>query len=272
MILCDCEIRPTETQSQDCRRRSRCGRSLPLHRGRDAVRARRVRRRVEARAGATDQAEEGRQSRPRILRHRAARIPESGLSAGRPVHPGVVGVSEAPLLRGAAVGRAVPWRRASSAPGVPGSRRQQPPTDLLRVCPGVVHRAPAHRRVPLQRFNTPRGTILASSPEGTAVDLVGYERRAGGLDHVATVLSELAERIDPQRLLTAAQTAPVSWAQRLGYLLERVGAADRVISLKAYVRRTGRQVTALLPAAGREHAPRSDDWLLRINVDVEPDL
>ena len=125
--------------------------------------------------------------------------------------------------------------------------------------------------VPLLRFNTPRGTVLVSTPEATAVDLVGYERRAGGLDNVATVLSELAERIDPQRLVTAARTAPVSWAQRLGYLLERVGAADKVISLKAHVRRTGRQVTALLPAAGLEHAPRSDDWLLRINVDVEPD-
>ena len=55
--------------------------------------------------------------------------------------------------------------------------------------------------VPLQRFNTPRGTILVSSPEATAVDLVGYERRAGGLDHVATVLSELAEHLEPERLL-----------------------------------------------------------------------
>ena len=125
--------------------------------------------------------------------------------------------------------------------------------------------------VPLVRFNTPRGTVLVSTPEATAVDLVGYERRAGGLDNVATVLSELAERIDPQRLVTAAQTAPVSWAQRLGHLLERVGAADKVIALKAYVRRTGRQITALLPAAAHEHASRSDDWRLWINADVEPD-
>ena len=125
--------------------------------------------------------------------------------------------------------------------------------------------------MPLQSFNTPRGTILVSTPEATAVDLVGYERRAGGLHHVATVLSELAERINPERLVTAAQTAPVSWAQRLGYLLELLGAEDRVTPLKAHVRRNARQVAALLPAAGHEHAPRSDDWRLRINVDVEPD-
>lgn len=125
--------------------------------------------------------------------------------------------------------------------------------------------------VPLQRFNTPRGTILASSPEGTAVDLVGYERRAGGLDNVATVLSELAEHLDPERLLAAARTAPVPWAQRLGYLLELLGAAERAAPLKAHVQRNVRQIATLLPAVGHEHAPRSDAWRLRINVDVEPD-
>ena len=125
--------------------------------------------------------------------------------------------------------------------------------------------------VPLQRFNTPRGTVLVSTPEATAVDLVGYERRAGGLDHVATVLSELAEHLDPERLLAAAQTAPVPWAQRLGYLLELLGAEERVSLLKAHVQRNARQVATLLPAVGHEHAPRSDDWRLRINVDVEPD-
>lgn len=87
---------------------------------------------------------------------------------------------------------------------------------------------------------------------------------------MATVLSELAERINPERLVTAAQTAPVSWAQRLGYLLELVGAADKVASLKAHVRRNARQVTALLPAAAI-HASCSDDWRLWINADVEPD-
>src|SRR6266581_1633070 len=46
---------------------------------------------------------------------------------------------------------------------------------------------------PVQPFNTPRGTILVSTPEATALDLVGYAHRAGGLDNTATVISELAE-------------------------------------------------------------------------------
>ena len=52
--------------------------------------------------------------------------------------------------------------------------------------------------VPVQSVNTPRGTILVSTPEATAIDLVGYQHHAGGLDQVATILSELVEKFDPQ--------------------------------------------------------------------------
>ena len=82
--------------------------------------------------------------------------------------------------------------------------------------------------VPVQTVNTPRGGLVVSTPEATALDLVGYERQAGGLNLVATVLSELAERVDPQKLAAAANASPIVWAQRLGYLMQLVGAGDRV--------------------------------------------
>lgn len=126
--------------------------------------------------------------------------------------------------------------------------------------------------VPVQSFNTPRGTILVSTPEATAVDLVGYYHHAGGLDQVATILSELAEQIDPQKLVAAAQTAPVPWAQRLGYLLERVSAAETAAALKSFVKDTAREAVPLLPGASREDARRDTDWKLFINTDVEPEL
>lgn len=126
--------------------------------------------------------------------------------------------------------------------------------------------------VPVQNFNTPRGVLRVSTPEATAIDLVGYGHRAGGLDQVATVLSELAEHIDGEKLAVAAKTAPVPWAQRLGYLLERVGAADKTGALRAYVRGSARQSTVLLPEAARARAPRNDHWKLYVNADVEIDL
>ena len=124
--------------------------------------------------------------------------------------------------------------------------------------------------VPVQSFNTPRGTVLVSSVEATAVDLVGYEKHIGGLDQAVTVLAELAEHIDPDLLAETARTAPIPWAQRLGYLLELIGASDRTLPLKAHVRRCARDTALLLPAAPDErHAPRAGDWRLRINTEIE---
>lgn len=127
-------------------------------------------------------------------------------------------------------------------------------------------------QVPVQSFNTPRGELLVSTPEATALDLVGYERRAGGLNQVATVLAELAERIDRNKLVAAAQTAPVPWAQRLGYLLERVGAGDKTAPLKAYIRKQARQSTPLMPEAERARAPRNAAWKVYVNAEVEAEL
>jgi predicted transcriptional regulator of viral defense system len=120
--------------------------------------------------------------------------------------------------------------------------------------------------VPVKNFNTPRGTLLVSSPEATALDLVGYVHHAGGLSRVATVLSELAERIDPEKPAAAARTAPVAWAQRLGYLLEHIGSAARTPALTEYVRAHAKQSTALLPRARRARSRRNKGWKLYINA------
>jgi len=125
------------------------------------------------------------------------------------------------------------------------------------------------RDVPVQSFNTPRGTVLVSTPEATALDLIGYQHRAGGLNQVATVLSELAERINPEELAAAAAAAPVAWAQRLGYLLELVGAKEKAVTLGAYVRAHAHEATALLAGVPHTNTPRQDDWQLYINTVVE---
>ncbi|MGY4752606.1 type IV toxin-antitoxin system AbiEi family antitoxin [Pannonibacter sp. Q-1] len=127
-------------------------------------------------------------------------------------------------------------------------------------------------RVPVQTFNTPRGTVLVSTPEATAVDIVGYYDHVGGLDQVATVLGELAENLDASKLVAAAQIAPIPWAQRLGYLLEKVDAHTLAAPLKSYVRTHARQTAPLLPMASAEGAPRDDGWKLLVNADVEAEL
>ena len=125
--------------------------------------------------------------------------------------------------------------------------------------------------VPVESFNNPRGTVLVSTVEATAVDLVGYMHRAGGVDRVAGALSDLGEDMDPERLVEASKSASILWAQRLGYLLEHVGAGDRAVALKEHVRQHARNFTKLLPGADAEDGQRSRDWRLLVNASIEAD-
>ena len=122
--------------------------------------------------------------------------------------------------------------------------------------------------VPAQAINTPRGTIQVSTPEATALDLIGYVDHVGGLNLAATILCELAERIDAAKLAAAAETAPVPWAQRLGYLLEHFGLQAQTAALKDYVRKHAKQSTALSPRAPRKRA-WNKTWKLYVNAHME---
>lgn len=124
-------------------------------------------------------------------------------------------------------------------------------------------------QVPVQHINTPRGTIAVSDAAATAFDLVGHESRIGGLSAVATILAELAEKLEGKRLVDLARQVPVPWAQRLGYLLERIGEAPRARALKAYVKAHARDAVALVPSAHTENQPRDPEWKLIVNAGIE---
>ena len=70
---------------------------------------------------------------------------------------------------------------------------------------------------------TDTGTMKVSSRELTALDLVRYPHAAGGLDNIATVLADLADGMDPQKLASLATLYERSVVQRLGYLLSSSG-------------------------------------------------
>jgi predicted transcriptional regulator of viral defense system len=126
-------------------------------------------------------------------------------------------------------------------------------------------------KMPVLKVNSPRGSVQYSTPEVTALELVGYPREGGGLDNVATVLAELAEAMTAAKLVAAAQLCPESWAQRLGYLLELVGHPQLAASLNPLASRA-QSYTPLRRLAATAGATRSKVWKLIINVKVEPDL
>jgi predicted transcriptional regulator of viral defense system len=127
------------------------------------------------------------------------------------------------------------------------------------------------KKVPTKKINTPQGFLEVSTVEATAVDLVGYPKYVGGLDGAATVLSELGEQIDPTQLVTAAATAPLSWAQRLGFLLELLGYEQRAARLAEYVRERAIEDVALATGMPVEGDARSARWRLRLNAEIEVD-
>ncbi len=128
------------------------------------------------------------------------------------------------------------------------------------------------RDVPVQSFNTPRGVLKVSTPEATALDLVGYAHRAGGLNQVASILSELAERLDPGKLAAVAATAPLPWAQRLGYVLEHIGLGAKIPALKEYVHKHADKSTVLLPKAPLKGSRYNKSWKVHVNAKVEAEL
>jgi len=125
---------------------------------------------------------------------------------------------------------------------------------------------------PVVEMNTPRGRMRMSSPEATMLEVVGYADQCGGLDNVATVLSELGEAVDPQKLLAAARLCPIAWSQRLGYLLEENKRADLASVLAGHVSEHAVAIAPLVRARPMKGAPRARRWKLAINANVESDL
>lgn len=128
------------------------------------------------------------------------------------------------------------------------------------------------KQMPTGAINTPRGMLRLASPETTAFDLVGYPQHAGGLDNVATILAELAEKLDPAELAKLADLSPLPWAQRLGYLLDLVDMSEKAEPLAGYIATKRRVTTPLVPSAPVDGAQKNQRWQLLVNAEIAAEL
>ena len=78
-------------------------------------------------------------------------------------------------------------------------------------------------RAGVEDRKTDTGTMKISSAALTALDLLRYPQASAGIDNVATVLSDLGQKIDPEQLATLSARLERPVVQRLGYLLEHLG-------------------------------------------------
>ena len=75
----------------------------------------------------------------------------------------------------------------------------------------------------IRKHKAQSGYVNVASPELTAIDLIENEKHIGGLNRVCTVLNELADSIDFDKLDDDFFTlAPIPVYQRFGYILESV--------------------------------------------------
>lgn len=126
--------------------------------------------------------------------------------------------------------------------------------------------------IPTQDMKTPAGYVKVSTPEGTAFDLLRYLHQAGHLNHVATLLNELAETIDNNKLVSIAQNVSLRYSQRLGYLLDYLGYDSLTDSLHQLVSQHNVRYIPLRPGSPTRGAEKNTMWHILINEKVEPDL
>lgn len=149
--------------------------------------------------------------------------------------------------------------------------RNRPPISCGKVRVEFIARKNAGA-IPTSDFKTPRGYLKVSTPAATAFDLVGYPHHSGGLDNVATVLAELAEKIDGKELARIAGLSPIAWAQRLGYILDLVGAGEKAVDLAKYIARKKPVPIPLMPSKPFVGINQTKPWRIMVNTEVEAEV
>lgn len=133
--------------------------------------------------------------------------------------------------------------------------------------------------LPIQEIAVDSGYLKISSPELTIMDLLLYPKRSGGLNHIATVLSEIVPSIDIKKLLELANaSSQKTWLQKLGYILEKIDSENpnhkqRIVeALAKYLSNSNKKFVALAPEIQIEGYPKCKKWMIIENTSIESDL
>ncbi len=126
----------------------------------------------------------------------------------------------------------------------------------------------------LEKRKTETGSINISNPVLTAVDLVQFDKRIGGLDRAATVLNELAESINPKGITESLlRVVPVAALQRLGYLLEVILRHDIGKRFYEVSQEAGLDFfrVPLKTSGVKKGFPSDERWKVIVNTEIEID-
>jgi predicted transcriptional regulator of viral defense system len=161
---------------------------------------------------------------------------------------------------------------------VVSNKRSKHPLDFGQVKIELIYKKNLNE-LPTQDVAVSTGYLKVASPELVALDLLSYSSRSGGLNHIATVLSELLEAIDADKLIELADIVKEkAWLQRLGYILEHIDTMDEkkakniIDKLEYYFHG---KITGFIPLASelpKTGYPRIKKWMIIANTNIESDL
>jgi len=121
------------------------------------------------------------------------------------------------------------------------------------------------------------GYVNVSCPELTAFDVIIYEKNIGGINRVATILSELAETLNFENIsVEFLKSLNVAIIQRLGYLLDLLecdGLANVLFqkSKEADIKFRKYPLSVLSEKKNYTDFQINDKWKIIINEEVEID-
>jgi len=117
------------------------------------------------------------------------------------------------------------------------------------------------------------GDIPVATPEWTAIDLIRFQKHYGSLDAAATVLTELAESLDADKLAAAARREPCNAClQRLGWMLTFLGFQKLTAPLAKEVQKRKPVYVPLNSSVKRRSGPRDAAWAIIVNEKPESEL
>ena len=116
--------------------------------------------------------------------------------------------------------------------------------------------------------------MKVSSPFLTAVDLINYQTKLGGINRILTVIEELIEEMNLEDLEDLLSWYPYkSTLQRLGLLLELLSAGDNMTEyLYGYLSEKKYFPVLLSPQENKKAGSTDNRWKVDMNVKLESDL
>ena len=118
------------------------------------------------------------------------------------------------------------------------------------------------------------GTFKISDPILTALDLIHYQNKLGGLNRMLSVIEEIVEEMntsDLQDLLTWYSNK--SSLQRFGYILERLEADSSLLEmLFEYFKSVKYYPVLLSPKTKQKAGAVLNEWKVDVNIKLESDI